>query len=406
VVKLSFEFRDSNTGTTGSTRLGKVKGKEVGKQYGKNAWTPQSQNQYIEDFKRNVLNIWNPGTRTIRCVRPGWEDVMAQPVFEIQQVAKGNGQHNNVIATKAILEEKQVGNQKQKSLKAQGVSAWGKVDTGLKEFDVADKLSDPSVHRYLHQPERTGNIAPAYQTDRTRLENRMQQFGKIAFQNASGTAFQDPGRLPILVEELHRLLIPADLSHLHPLIVSGGMNGGVNAGLTDQRANTVIQALRNAGIQNPITKGPALQNFEGAVVTAAPADPNIVDTYVKKWSRISAAHEFGHMLGLMDEYYGAKSDAVVRKMISDGLLPPDTRGDHLKANPPTTNEGEAKGQAATMELLEKTGLETPDFTLQDNAKSSSLMTGGYELWSQRPIWIANIGSLVSCVHMYGKYREI
>ena len=33
-------------------------------------------------------------------------------------------------------------------------------------------------------------------------------------------------------------------------------------------------------------------------------------------------------------------------------------------------------------LLEATNLATPDFTLQDNAKSSSMMTGGYELWPQ------------------------
>ena len=122
-------------------------------------------------------------------------------------------------------------------------------------------------------------------------------------------------------------------------------------------------------------------------VRAAAPDPTIVNTYDRQWSRITAAHEFGHMLGLMDEYYGAKSDAVVKKMISDGLLPPDTRGDHLAVNPPGGKQNEEVGQNATMKLLEINDLATPDFTLADDAKSASLMTGGYELWPQHYITV-------------------
>ncbi|MEO5899566.1 MAG: hypothetical protein ABI949_13315 [Ilumatobacteraceae bacterium] len=101
---------------------------------------------------------------------------VAKPVFDIQEVARGGGQHNNISATKAILDNNPNAanpGQKAKVLKAQGVSALGKVDTGLKEFDVADKISDPSVHRYLHDTERTGNIAPADRTDNARLAHQL-----------------------------------------------------------------------------------------------------------------------------------------------------------------------------------------------------------------------------------------
>ena len=47
-----------------------------------------------------------------------------------------------------------------KQLKGLGGSAWGAVDTTLKEFDVADKISDPSVHRYLHEAENAREHRP------------------------------------------------------------------------------------------------------------------------------------------------------------------------------------------------------------------------------------------------------
>ncbi len=383
VIKLSFTFNDATAAPA------KVKKKEAGKNYGQNAWTDEAKAKFKDEFRRNVLGVWNPNAPTIRCTRPGWEGIVAKPVFEIQEVAQGAGQHNNISATKAILADNPnaaTPGQKPKVLKAQGVSAWGKVDTGLKEFDVADKISDPSVHQYLHDTERTGNIAPAYQTDNNRLARRLSQFGQLAFTPGNASTLVEPKRLQILVEEFHRLGIPHELTHLHALQVVGDATGG-DVALGRRRANSIIRRLKKAGVENQMVAvaGPGIA--DAVTVQAAPADNSVVDTYVHKWARISAAHEFGHMLGLMDEYYGAKSDEVVHKMISDGVLPPGTRGDHLVANPPTDNVTEAKGQTETMKLLEDANLATPDFTLADNAKSSSLMTGGYELWPQHYVTV-------------------
>jgi hypothetical protein len=195
------------------------------------------------------------------------------------------------------------------------------------------------------------------------------------------------------------------LAHLHGLEVVGDA-AGANAVLAGKRADSVIRRLKALGVKNPMQKVAGASNVDAVTVRAAPADPTIVNTYVRQWSRISAAHEFGHMLGLMDEYYGAKSDVVVKKMISDGLLPPGTRGDHLAANPPADNVGEARGQAATMQLLEATDLATPDFTLQDNAKSTSMMTGGYELWPQHYVTVWEALTRLTAGEIASKYWKL
>jgi hypothetical protein len=214
----------------------------------------------------------------------------------------------------------------------------------------------------------------------------------------------DPNRL-ILVGELNRLGVPPELAHLHGIEVVGDATGG-NAALAGKRADTVIRRLKRLGIKNTLQKVVGNANVDTVTVRAAAADPNIVDTYVHKWSRISAAHEFGHMLGLMDEYYGAKSDTVVKQMISDGLLPPDTRGDHLTANPPTTNVQETKGQMASTKLFQDTGLATPDFTLQDQAKSTSMMTGGYELWPQHYVTVWEALTKLTAGEIAAKYWKL
>ena len=95
----------------------------------------------------------------------------------------------------------------------------------------------------------------------------------------------------------------------------------------------------------------------------------------------TAAHEFGHMVGLIDEYYGAASSESVKAMISAGFLPPDTRGDHLKLNA-SKDASEKANQKATEKVLKRTGLESPDFAIdapRSRPKTTSLMTGGFEV---------------------------
>jgi hypothetical protein len=371
-LKLAFEFQDTTTAPV------KIKNNEVGQQFSKQQWTDNAKAKYKADFQAAITRTWGANAPVIRCTRPGWEDIVARPTFEIQDVPLGQ-EHNKVKVMKAVLES---GGAQAPNKLAPGRSGWGSAETALKEVDVVDKISDPLVHRYLHAPEKAQNIEPAYLSDNRQLVRRLRDFGTIEFE-ARSTELIRPNQVDVLAEEIGRLLIDPALSRLHGLEVAAQTRARTNSARVDLVANR----LAARGVPNPITKvtDPGIAKST-VIVRAAPTADAVKDLYVTKWSRITAAHEFGHMLGLMDEYYGAQSGDVVKKMISDGLLPPDTRSDHLVANPPAATD-EARGQTATAKLLEEAQLSSADYTLADGAKSTSIMTGGYELWPQHYITV-------------------
>ena len=98
VVKLSFEFTDAGQQPT------KVKGKEVGEQYGKSAWTDEARTRFKEDFRRNVLGVWNSGRpgHPLHQARLG-RHRGASPCSTSRKCRRARA-HNNIKATKAILE--------------------------------------------------------------------------------------------------------------------------------------------------------------------------------------------------------------------------------------------------------------------------------------------------------------
>jgi hypothetical protein len=250
----------------------------------------------------------------------------------------------------------------------------------LKEFDVYDKFRDPRLHTYMHTLEATTNVEPAYTLDRRRLEQTLARLGTVDYSQGIPAARES---IRNLADGLKRLELPSTLATLHPIVAKGisDPNGPPNQGRDSARR--VKNGLVNQGVRNPIDRVSAGGTATAAVVGAKPVDPAISNIYVASWSRFSAAHEFGHMIGLMDEYYGAASAETVKAMISAGYLPPDTRADHLKLNP-TPNAQEKAGQEATQKLYARTGLETPDFALNapggaDMPKTTSLMTGGFDV---------------------------
>ena len=58
----------------------------------------------------------------------------------------------------------------------------------------------------------------------------------------------------------------------------------------------------------------------GVVATAEDEDPAVKVRYRAQWSRFTAAHEYGQMIGLIEEYKGASSAVTVKEMISAGWL--------------------------------------------------------------------------------------
>jgi hypothetical protein len=276
-------------------------------------------------------------------------------------------------------------------MKTEGGSSFADIKTRvaqLREFDLVDKIADPSVHHYLHEGEKTGNIKPAYELDRRRLETTLAQFGKLECQPNS-QALKEDMDFTRLSDSLKALGVPSDLSHLHPIVVSGSVAMGEAPDLADRRARYLKLVLSHAGIRNTITPKTSADNFAGVAVEAGPIDPTVLDEYVRNWNRISAAHEFGHMIGLADEYNPAASIETVKKLISDGMLPPDTPTDHLSAQGKGKEGAQGAKQAAYMKMLEELNMYSPGDFAPDKLTpmSTSLMTGGYKLKAQHFVTI-------------------
>jgi len=370
IVKVSFEYQDSgfNAGP----------GADPTSKFSRNVWTQPDKDDYKQKFIANTVGPFNGSGITIGCVRPGWEDIVVTPQFEVREVPMGSGEHFSNKANKAVI----TGNGPTEKLQGTQAGA-GPGSLILSEFDVHDKLRDPLVHQYLHRTETTGNIEPAYELDRKRLIDILGQFGHI---NVAGySTMLGPQKAIVqrsisnVVDNLKRLAIPSDLAHLHPLIVEAGAATLVDA---TRQADTIKRLFVAAGVRNPIQTQGVVGNPE-IKITAAPEDPAVKQTYINSWSRLTAAHEFGHKIGLIDEYYSMSSSQTVKMMISAGLLPPSTRGDHLKLKPPTGMVAQqAQKQIDQMNAIKEAGLEAPD--LANNApggspKSTSVMSGGYKV---------------------------
>jgi len=401
IVKVNFDFVDY---TDPNYQLEARANKPLDAKYLQAQWDTTAKRPWIDEFKRQINTIWN-GKFRMQCVRPGWADVVATPVMEVREVPNGQ-QHFKVKVDKAAL----VNGQKMRTM---GGSSYVDSDKGivqLREFDLVDKIADPSVHAYLHEGEKSGNITPAYKLDRQRLDGLLAQFGRLSYQ-ANSLSLQSPRLLLNLTDAINRTKIPSKLAHLHPIIIEKNMvtTTGVrtNWRLAAVRAQRLQQQLQAAGVQNPIQISLGSESFNGLVVKIAPPDPLIENVYVQNWSRISAAHEFGHMVGLADEYNPAATTEMVQKMISDGLLPPGTPGNHLSTKGASKSSGQGGKQTAFARLLEETNLSAPDFNPDQTAPmSTSLMTGGYELMAQHFVTFWEALTQMTAPYLDKKYWEI
>lgn len=340
--------------------------------FARKTWTEGDKYTYKHRYIEATAGVFNSSGIKIACLKPGWEHIVVTPKFVIEPVEPGNGEHFVSKAQKAFVKDDPSGPKIAKGMS--GASAGSQL---LSEVDVYDKLNDPSVHMYLHKQETEQNIVPAYELDRQRLDKTLQRFGTITV----------PSAIPMrdLIDNLKRLSIPSDLAHLHPINIEID-NSDAKRGL--QIHKHIRTRLHNAGIMNPIHLKYMNSGTPSVKLTIAPENPSIKETYVKRWSRLTAAHEFGHMIGLIDEYYEASSSETVKEMISAGLLPPNTRSDHLKLHPPKSNmaKQQSSKQATQMDALRRAGIETPDLAMDapggKDPKSTSLMSGGYRVERQ------------------------
>jgi len=401
ILKVNFEFVDY----TGDKELAGGREKPLHIDYLREKWENAKKQPWIDLFKQKIAQIWD-GKFQMRCIRPGWDGIVAIPHMEIREVQDGQ-QHFKIKVDKATL----INDNGTQKLTTQGGSSnvdSEKMIAQLREFDLVDKIADPSVHEYLHKGEAT-HVNNAYKTDRDLLKNMLTQFGRLEYQGRSSATLLNPAMLRNLIDAIKRTEIPSKLAHLHPIVLETS-TGTVPSDrrLAARRARLLKMQLTNAGIRNPTQIKQVAGTFNGIVAQNAPEDDNIKAAFIRNWSRISAAHEFGHMIGLVDEYNPAASTEMVKKMVSDGLLPPNTPGQHLTGKG-TSYGGQAGKQAGFARLLEDTNLTSPNFDPTKGAAevmSTSLMTSGYEVMAQHYVTFWEALTKMTETHLDKKYWEI
>jgi hypothetical protein len=370
-VRVYFDFADN---TTGKPEDVSQEPAAFNKGFGRKTWTDQEKADWKRDFEPGATGPFNNSGYKLRCTRPGWEDIVVTPRFGVEEVPLGT-QHFVVRAVKAVLETKF----DQKVLKGIGGSSIATGDMAgqqvpiatLQEYDIYDKLRDPRLHDYLHEGERP-HFDEAYNLDHRRLSDLLARLGVLG---------PVPTRSAVrnLADGLNRLEIPSSLAGQHPVVVTGTSTQSVNAG--QQAAQAVVDRLTAAGVPNAVQAGGAVGSADSVVVTAKDLDASIKAQYKAQWSRFTAAHEYGHMIGLTEEYYGAQSGRTVKEMISAGWLPPATRGDHLKLEPPK-DVSEQVDQQMSLSVARRAGVESPDFAMgakSDMPKTTSVMSGGFDV---------------------------
>lgn len=153
------------------------------------------------------------------------------------------------------------------------------------------------------------------------------------------------------------------------------------------RFRTLKGSLEAAGAKNPLSakrgngSGPRT-----ATIAAGPDTDNVKSQYLASWDRYTAAHEFGHMLGLLDEYCPAVSPDLMMKMVNEGAI--DATKTTLSKYAKGKEGGNKDEQKAYSKLFDKTGLATPAWARPDatkDEKSTSLMSGGFEVLRQHHV---------------------
>lgn len=285
-------------------------------------WTEAEKTQFAEDYRRRVAERWS-FAHTFRSTKPCWP-FTASPYIAPSVVDDAASAHFEVTVHKSPGP----GIDYKSAFKAKNPATAGWRGTG--------NLYSSDVHE-----ESDFNSTQVAQAERQRLERA------VAAAAAS----------PVLFDNNSAVVRPADVARLQtlaaamnaknpsdpaiPIVISGfaSSEGGRthNEQLSEDRANAVADILRAAGVPQPLVitmRGPigAPNDAANRKVEVAPST-TFEGSYAS--NRYSVAeHEFGHTIGLPDEYLnittgdlGAKQTAFILLAQKAGVAPPDQWGD-------------------------------------------------------------------------------
>ncbi len=289
-------------------------------------WTDPQKRQYERDYRDTVSRQWS-FQHTIRSTKPCWP-FTAQPHITPNIVSDPAAAHFNVT----VFKMSNPGGERTSSFGARnpGTAAWQ--GTGSMDENDVNELAN----------RRSLDVA---RSERQRLERAIAsamaspvQFGQ------NSAAIQPPfdGRLRTLAATM-RAKNPTDPAI--PVILRGFASAegqrGRNERLSRERAEAVAGILSGAGVPQPLIIDPlgpvgAANDAANRKVDLIP-DSGFEATYTG--NRFSpGAHEFGHAIGLPDEYtnrttgqLGTKQQAFVTLAQQAGVSPPDRWGDRTSS---------------------------------------------------------------------------
>jgi outer membrane protein OmpA-like peptidoglycan-associated protein len=352
VVKMKFNFVQAEDTPPVPTLFSMVlAGQDIGRYF----WTEPQKRQYERDYEQTVSRQWS-FQHTFRSTKPCWP-FTADPHVTPRVTGNVVNPHFNVT----VFKMSSAAGQRTSSFRARnpGTAAW----RGTGELDEND------VNEMQNRLSR--DVA---RSERQRLERAISsamaspvQFGH------NSPAIQPPfdARLRTLAAAM-KAKNPSDPAI--PVILRGFASAegrrGNNERLSRDRSEAVAGVLRGAGVPQPLIIDP--RGPVGAPNDAANRKVEIVPDASFETSytgnRFSpAAHEFGHAIGLPDEYrnnttgnLGTKQQAFVTLAQQAGVSPPDRWGDRTSSVMSTGEDVLPRHYLTVWEALGQ--MTTPDIT--------------------------------------------
>jgi hypothetical protein len=367
-------------------------------------WTKQQKKDWTKNWIESVLVKWGD-IEPFTCDKPGYEDLVVKPNIKVDVVDDPSKAQYKLKVGKAY--QKKGGGMKTGG-GTSGVTREG--GGGFQEQDVYDKINNPKVKQHLADAENRGNILPAFNRDQERMRADLAKLAPIKFKwdmdvfDGDGAA-----RARAAADAILKLRDYSALSDLHPIDVHVVLDKDEPKVLLLDRFTKIKEILQAAGVNNSLsakrgTAGPG----RTASLVAAPNSDYVKEQYLQKWDRYTSAHEFGHILGLLDEYCPAVSPDLIAQMFSEGQITEDEK---------TISES-AKGkigsfkdqQSGYADLLKKTGLSVQNWSRPSSSsageRSTSLMSGGFEMFRQHHVTMWEALTVLTKDHIESNHWKV
>jgi outer membrane protein OmpA-like peptidoglycan-associated protein len=319
IVKMKFNYvQADNTPPLGTLISMAMAGQDISRFF----WTDAQKSQYARDYVQRVSDRWS-FVHTFRSTKPCWP-FTAQPHVTPRVVEDESDAHFNVTVHKSAGP----GIDYSSGFRAEnpGTAGW----RGTGDLYSSDVREEPDF----------SSVAVA-RSERQRLERAVVAANVSPVQFAQNSAVVQPpygGRLRTLASAM-KAKNPSDPAI--PMVFRGfaSVEGGRqhNEGLALQRAEAVASELRSADVPQPLVvsgRGPVGAPNEAANRKVEIAPSTIFETAYASNRYSVAEHEFGHALGLPDEYVnhtsgalGSKQTAFINLARAAGVAPPDRWGD-------------------------------------------------------------------------------